>query len=85
MERLGAPRGAEEESMDDGNVREAPARAYRWHWPWYRLILLYICSMILGVTLALLLFRLWQEESVVVPVLCAVAMLLATANEIRDA
>ena len=58
---------------------------YRWDWPWYRILLLYVCGMILGAALVLLLYRLRHAESVVVPVLGAVAMLLATANEIRAA
>jgi hypothetical protein len=57
----------------------------RWHFPWYRVLFLYLCGMILGAALVMLVFRVAQQESIIGPVLGAVAMLLASASQLQKA
>jgi hypothetical protein len=57
----------------------------RWDWPWYRILALYLSGLVLGLDLAMLLSRLRHADSIFLPVLLALVMLLATAYQIRAA
>jgi hypothetical protein len=56
--------------------------ADRWNWPWYHILGLYLSGLVLGFDLGMLLLRLRQADSIFLPILLALVMLLVTGYQL---